>query len=141
MEYFQHKNTYRTLYTDFRGDLKVQRRAPSLYRKLMAGIIRDSGIKSEQTESKIIPSFNQERIVDKVLPIKKEMKRRLPALDWISLYAIAVNEENASGGRVVTAPTNGAAGIIPAVLKYYLEFISDSPPHKQSTGNFTNYNL
>lgn len=40
-------------------------------------------------------------------------------MDWVSLYAIAVNEENASGGRVVTAPTNGAAGIVPAVLRYY----------------------
>lgn len=43
-------------------------------------------------------------------------------MDWVSLYAIAVNEENASGGRVVTAPTNGAAGIIPAVLRYAKEF-------------------
>ena len=43
-------------------------------------------------------------------------------MDWVSLYAIAVNEENASGGRVVTAPTNGAAGIVPAVLRYYREF-------------------
>ncbi|MCX2562222.1 L-serine ammonia-lyase [Acetobacter farinalis] len=43
-------------------------------------------------------------------------------MDWISLFAIAVNEENASGGRVVTAPTNGAAGIIPAVLRYYRDF-------------------
>lgn len=40
-------------------------------------------------------------------------------MDWVSLYAIAVNEENASGGRVVTAPTNGAAGIVPAVMRYY----------------------
>jgi L-serine dehydratase len=43
------------------------------------------------------------------------------SMDWVTLYALAINEENASGGRVVTAPTNGAAGIIPAVLKYYLE--------------------
>ncbi len=43
-------------------------------------------------------------------------------MDWISLYAIAVNEENAAGGRIVTAPTNGAAGVIPAVINYYLEF-------------------
>ena len=43
-------------------------------------------------------------------------------MDWVSLYAIAVNEENAAGGRVVTAPTNGAAGIIPAVLRYAKEF-------------------
>ncbi|WP_216216010.1 L-serine ammonia-lyase [Amycolatopsis aidingensis] len=47
----------------------------------------------------------------------------LHAMDWVSLYALAVNEENASGGRVVTAPTNGAAGIIPAVLHYYTRFI------------------
>ncbi|MEU7019874.1 L-serine ammonia-lyase [Streptomyces sp. NPDC046203] len=44
------------------------------------------------------------------------------AMEWITLYAMAVNEENAAGGRVVTAPTNGAAGIIPAVLHYYMNF-------------------
>ncbi|MGZ7172162.1 L-serine ammonia-lyase [Burkholderia gladioli] len=47
----------------------------------------------------------------------------LSMVDWINLYAIAVNEENAAGGRVVTAPTNGAAGIIPAVLHYYTRFV------------------
>ena len=47
----------------------------------------------------------------------------LGAMDWVNLYALAVNEENAGGGRMVTAPTNGAAGIIPAVLMYYMEFI------------------
>jgi L-serine dehydratase len=50
----------------------------------------------------------------------------LYAMDWVSLYALAVNEENAAGGRVVTAPTNGAAGIIPAVLHYYQRFIRHS---------------
>ncbi|SMQ19063.1 L-serine ammonia-lyase [Streptomyces sp. Ag82_O1-12] len=45
------------------------------------------------------------------------------AMEWITLYAMAVNEENAAGGRVVTAPTNGAAGIIPAVLHYYVNFV------------------
>lgn len=71
-----------------------------------------------------------------VLPGGLEVKRRAPALyrrmrartdardplaimDWVNIYAIAVNEENAGGGRVVTAPTNGAAGIVPAVLHYY----------------------
>ena len=70
-----------------------------------------------------------------VLPGGLEVKRRAPELyqrlrdkpigdqlaviDWVNIYAIAVNEENASGGRVVTAPTNGAAGIVPAVLHYY----------------------
>lgn len=46
----------------------------------------------------------------------------MAALDWVNLWALAVNEENAAGGRVVTAPTNGAAGIIPSVLSYYLRF-------------------
>ena len=47
----------------------------------------------------------------------------LQVMDWVNLYALAVNEENAAGGRVVTAPTNGAAGILPAVLHYYARFV------------------
>ncbi len=47
----------------------------------------------------------------------------LTTMDWVNLYALAVNEENATGGRVVTAPTNGAAGIVPAVLHYYTRFV------------------
>ena len=47
----------------------------------------------------------------------------LATLDWVNLWALAVNEENAAGGRVVTAPTNGAAGIIPSVLHYYTRFV------------------
>lgn len=43
-------------------------------------------------------------------------------MDWVNFFALAVSEENAAGGRVVTAPTNGAAGIIPAVLHYYIKF-------------------
>ena len=74
-----------------------------------------------------------------VLPGGLKVKRRAPSLyrrlsvekssdplqvmDWVNLFALAVNEENAAGGRVVTAPTNGAAGIIPAVLMYYDKFI------------------
>ena len=75
---------------------------------------------------------------DGVLPGGLRVPRRAPAMyrdlsaqgyddplhvmDWVNLYALAVNEENASGGRIVTAPTNGAAGIIPAVLHYYVHF-------------------
>jgi L-serine dehydratase len=51
------------------------------------------------------------------------LRDALNVLDWVDLYALAVNEENASGGRVVTAPTNGAAGIIPALLHYYIRFV------------------
>jgi L-serine dehydratase len=54
------------------------------------------------------------------------LRDALSVLDWVNLYALAVNEENASGGRVVTAPTNGAAGIVPAVLHYYSRFIPSS---------------
>ena len=50
----------------------------------------------------------------------------LQVMDWVNLYALAVNEENAAGGRVVTAPTNGAAGIVPAVLHYYTRFVHHS---------------
>ncbi len=73
-----------------------------------------------------------------VLPGRLKVARRAPALyrelcgdgaagdfmDWVNAYALAVNEENAAGGRVVTAPTNGAAGIVPAVLHYYRRFVS-----------------
>ncbi|NVJ90909.1 MAG: L-serine ammonia-lyase [Methylocystaceae bacterium] len=55
---------------------------------------------------------------------EEAFKDPLTVMDWVNLYALAVNEENASGGRVVTAPTNGAAGIIPAVLRYYERFCS-----------------
>ncbi|NUR80256.1 MAG: L-serine ammonia-lyase [Dermatophilaceae bacterium] len=58
------------------------------------------------------------------LRLEGESDDPLRGMDWITLYALAVNEENASGGRVVTAPTNGAAGIIPAVLHYYANFVT-----------------
>lgn len=75
------------------GGLNVRRRAPALHRKLI------------------------ERAAGRNL-----ISDTMAALDWVNLYALAVNEENAGGGRVVTAPTNGAAGIIPAVLHYYMNF-------------------
>ncbi|MDH3402429.1 MAG: L-serine ammonia-lyase [Acidobacteriota bacterium] len=75
------------------GGLEVARRAPKLHRELAGR--------------------SPEALRDDPLAI----------LDWISMFAIAVSEENAAGGRVVTAPTNGAAGILPAVLEYYLRFV------------------
>ncbi len=76
------------------GGLNVRRRAPRLYERAQQ---LDAGSKPRDP---------------------------LAPLDWVSLYAIAVNEENAAGGRVVTAPTNGAAGVIPAIANYYLRFIA-----------------
>jgi L-serine dehydratase len=86
---------------------------------------------------------------DGILPGGLNVKRRAPALhrllteraeralqdpltviDWVNLWALAVNEENAAGGKVVTAPTNGAAGIVPAVLRYYQRFT----PHSTQDG-------
>lgn len=78
------------------GGLKVRRRAAELNVRLVAG---------------------HGRFRNQVDP--------LSAMDWVTLWALAVNEENASGGRVVTAPTNGAAGIIPAVLHYAVTFVPD----------------
>ena len=59
---------------------------------------------------------------EKLVQRQGDVAGAFEAMDWVNLYALAVNEENAAGGRVVTAPTNGAAGIIPAVLHYYWHF-------------------
>mgnify|MGYP001821189094 FL=1 len=81
------------------GGLGVVRRAPKLYRELSTPRYnRGPGSRGTSVDS-------------------------LNVLDWVNLYALAVNEENAAGGRVVTAPTNGAAGIIPAVLQYFIDFV------------------
>jgi len=77
---------------------------------------------------KVVGSFDHA-----ILPMPPR-KTVIPAMDFLSCYAIAVNEVNASGGRIVTSPTNGAAGIIPAVLKYLLEFVSDD--HEKSIETF-----
>jgi L-serine dehydratase len=63
------------------------------------------------------------RAANSARQLRAEGDPQARAMEWITLYAMAVNEENAAGGRVVTAPTNGAAGIIPAVLHYYMNFV------------------
>jgi L-serine dehydratase len=62
-------------------------------------------------------------LLRKTLESTEDPNDPLRAMEWVTLYALAVNEENAAGGRVVTAPTNGAAGIVPAVLHYYRDFV------------------
>jgi len=68
------------------------------------------------------------RLAERLLERQQQQRPSDPLapLDWVTVYAMAVNEENAAGGRVVTAPTNGAAGVIPAVANYYRNFIPDS---------------
>jgi L-serine dehydratase len=85
------------------GGFRVKRRAPQLYRDLSGNT--EAATTGKKARSSSGPSDP------------------LQVLDWVNLYALAVNEENAAGGRVVTAPTNGAAGIVPAVLHYYARFV------------------
>ncbi|WP_072392269.1 L-serine ammonia-lyase [Hyphomicrobium sp. CS1GBMeth3] len=68
----------------------------------------------------------------KQMRAEQSLNQRQPhsATDWLYLYAMAVNEENAAGGRVVTAPTNGAAGVVPAVIRYYVEHCVGSDPER-----------
>ncbi|KAG1620712.1 hypothetical protein G6F45_011471 [Rhizopus arrhizus] len=119
------------------GPLKVRRRAPRLYSKLLKGLYgtpmntTTTGYQNNRISadgSQLADTANSQYPLSlSFLPKRPRKRFVLPALDYLSVYAIAVNEENACGGRVVTAPTNGAAGTIPAVLKYYLEFISENP--------------
>ncbi|KAJ2358593.1 hypothetical protein GGF43_000705 [Coemansia sp. RSA 2618] len=135
------------------GRLNVNRRAPRLYQNLMRGFygppdqdmlsgsqtpalsdgasssVADAGASSARPSILETSLTMMQRNELSGVFKKKQRSRRphLPHLDYLSVYAIAVNEENAAGGRVVTAPTNGAAGVIPAVLKYYLEFLSEDP--------------
>ncbi|WP_308367131.1 MULTISPECIES: L-serine ammonia-lyase [unclassified Microbulbifer] len=60
---------------------------------------------------------------------EEERNQGLAILDWVSLFALAVNEENAARGRIVTSPTNGAAGVIPAVIAYYVQFVHNPEKH------------
>ncbi|CEL61781.1 L-serine dehydratase OS=Streptomyces coelicolor (strain ATCC BAA-471 / A3(2) / M145) GN=sdaA PE=3 SV=1 [Rhizoctonia solani AG-1 IB] len=168
--------------TELPGRLRLRRRAPMLYKRLMRGfypglsgginspaigapsispafanpIVETGGFGEDLIESANRPSHpnrfdfdNSEanepddsgmfgkaatrrpaRVVGSfhhaILPMPTR-KAVFPAMDFLSCYAIAVNEVNAAGGRIVTSPTNGASGVIPAVLKYIVEFISEDP--------------
>lgn len=81
-----------------------------------------------QQEGVLPGGLNVRRRAKGLLDQLNRSKEENPAelLEWVSLWALAVNEENAAGGRVVTAPTNGAAGVIPAVIKYYTHFIKNA---------------
>ncbi|MCX7589061.1 L-serine ammonia-lyase [Phenylobacterium sp. 58.2.17] len=69
---------------------------------------------------------------DLMSKVERNISDPLAALDWVNLWALAVNEENAAGGRVVTAPTNGAAGLLPAVLRYYDRFHRGGPEGRRT---------
>lgn len=137
------------------GSLQLRRRAPALYRRLTRGLYPthsqepkgpQSSPRSQETPpGSLLTSSTAALTKAKTNGVARRQPQRIlgrldhpltpcptrrtsfPAMDYLSVYAIAVNETNAAGGRIVTAPTNGAAGIIPAVLKYTIEFISDDP--------------
>jgi L-serine dehydratase len=88
--------------------------------------IMPGGLKVRRRARAIHDKLNEEWRSNRMNP--------LLANDWLSVYAMAVNEENAGGGRVVTAPTNGAAGVIPATIRYYLHFHEDATT--EDTRNF-----
>ena len=71
-------------------------------------------------------------LTDLMSKVERNISDPLAALDWVNLWALSVNEENASGGRVVTAPTNGAAGLLPAVLRYYDRFHRGGPEGRRT---------
>jgi L-serine dehydratase len=103
---------------------RVRQRILSIWQVMQACVAR--GIATEG----ILPGgLNVRRRAHRLAARLEERKQTnqpidpLAPLDWVTIYAMAVNEENAAGGRVVTAPTNGAAGVIPAVAHYYLNFI------------------
>jgi L-serine dehydratase len=83
------------------------------------------GLKVKRRAAKIFETLEANR--------HSNSKAQHEVMDWISLYAIAVNEENAAGGRVVTAPTNGAAGVLPAVLRYYRDHCPPASPEGMRT--------
>jgi L-serine dehydratase len=112
------------------GGLKVQRRAPGLFQQLASELDSERERAPRRSPSR---RGGGSRRGSKPAERSEALARRdnsdpLRAMDWVTLYALAVNEENAAGGRIVTAPTNGAAGIIPAVLHYYDRFVPEASP-------------
>ena len=106
----------KTLMSEDEIDLNIKKIWNTMDSSIQKGIVTkgilDGGLKVERRAPEL---FNQ---------LSNDMsKDNLLELDYVNVYAIAVNEENSSGGRVVTAPTNGASGLVPAVIKYAFEFI------------------
>jgi L-serine dehydratase len=110
---------------DDRLDLLWQAMSDSLARGLAADGILAGGLQLPRRAKNLHEQVAAE--------IKKAGCPGLVLNEWLALHAMAVNEENAAGGRIVTAPTNGAAGVIPAVIKYYLTFYPHASPTEVRT--------
>ena len=108
--------------TSWRSEDEVESRIDILWEAMRACI--DRGLRTEG----VLPG--KMSVLRRAAKLSKSLSSREPtaldAIEWVNAFAIAVNEENAAGGRVVTSPTNGAAGIIPAVLMFYVRFVPDA---------------
>ena len=107
----------------WRDTAEVQQRIDAIW-SAMEGCI-ERGLRTEG----VLPGSMA--VIRRAPKLRKRLQSRgevspIDAMEWVNAYAIAVNEENAAGGRVVTSPTNGAAGIIPAVLMYYVRFVRNA---------------
>jgi L-serine dehydratase len=107
----------------WRGEEEVKRKIDELWSAMQACVER--GLKTEGFLPGRLAVTRRAPKLYKSIQADGDQQGR-DTLDWVNVYAIAVNEENAAGGRVVTSPTNGAAGVIPAVLHYYWNLIPDS---------------
>jgi L-serine dehydratase len=107
----------------WRSDAEIDRGLTTIWEAMQACVAR--GMKTEGALPGGLRVPRRAPALYRRLTSNPEANLRDPlaVLDWVNLYALAVNEENAAGGRVVTAPTNGAAGIVPAVLHYYARFV------------------
>lgn len=140
------------------GSLRMKRRAPKLYARLMRGLYmgpRRLGNMSGPTSSESTLETKSKRVAPgaevpavasrgtkrvprirgsfhhEIMPVPPR-RTNFPAMDWLSCWAIATNEQVAAGGRIVIAPTLGAAGIIPAVLRYVVEFVALTPEDEEN---------
>ncbi len=109
-----------------RGVESLDRRLDEIWQVMNSCI--DTGLVDEGVLPGVLKVERRAATLHKQLRAETGNNRPAPHLvmDWLSIYAIAVNEENAAGGRIVTAPTNGAAGVIPSVLRYYKDHCHDS---------------
>ncbi|WP_167382464.1 L-serine ammonia-lyase [Bordetella genomosp. 6] len=112
----------------WRGAAEIEQRLDRIWEVMQACVARGCGIGHPEADGDLPGPLKVRRRAPELYRALTQRAERtlsdpLSVMDWVNLYAMAVNEENAAGGRVVTAPTNGAAGIIPAVLHYYDRFV------------------
>ncbi|MVW80327.1 L-serine ammonia-lyase [Bordetella sp. 02P26C-1] len=118
----------------WRTEAEVHRELDRIWQVMQDCVSRGCGINHPEADGDLPGPLRVRRRAPELyrsltLRAERTLADPLSVMDWVNLYAMAVNEENAAGGRVVTAPTNGAAGIIPAVMHYYDRFVPGANIH------------